>query len=111
MSAKETSATARPPVRIGPRLSRGTSGRRGAGSPCGNGPSTETPARAARSNAATTTVAAATAISMPGIRGHRFSTRISASALPPIARAVTLVLPVHTLLDDPHTSGAAVHPP
>jgi hypothetical protein len=33
---------------------------------------------------------------MPGTRGHRFSTRISASAAPPSASAVTLVLPAHT---------------
>ena len=42
-------------------------------------------------------VAAAAAISMPGKRGHRFSTRISTSALPPIASAATLVFPSHTL--------------
>ena len=81
---------------MGTRLSRGASGMRGAGSPCGNGPRTETPARAARSSTATAMVAAATAISMPGRRGHRFSTRISTRALPPIASTVTLVLPSHT---------------
>ena len=39
--------------------------------PCGSGPTTETPATAARSNTPTTIVAPTTAINTPGILGHR----------------------------------------
>ena len=79
------------------------SGRLGAGNPCGKGPSTDIPDRAARSNTATTTVAAVTAIKMPGTRGQRFSTRISASVPAPIASATTFVAPAKTFSTIPHT--------
>jgi hypothetical protein len=77
---------------IDPSVSTGMDGRRGTGNPCGNGPSTDIPVRAARSKTATMMVAAVTAMRMPGTRGHRFSTRISASAPPPIASATMFVL-------------------
>ena len=60
------------------------------------------PARVARSNTATATVAAITAIRMPGTRGRRFSTRISASVLAPIASATRFVLPAITFSTIPH---------
>ena len=72
MSANETSATARPPIStdvdvVGADRAAATS----AGNPCGSAPSTDTPARAARSNAATASVAPTTAIRMAGTRGQR----------------------------------------
>ena len=83
-------------MRTGTRLSRWPIGNLGVGSPCGNEPSTEIPDRVARSNIATATVAAVTAIRMPGTRGRRFRTRITASVLTPTARATRFVLPAIT---------------
>ncbi len=60
------------------------------------------PERVARSNTATATVAAVTAIKMPGTRGRRFRTRISASALAPIASATRFVLPAVTFSTIPN---------
>jgi hypothetical protein len=54
------------------------------------------PARFERSNAQATIVAPATAISSPGTRGQRLSSRIAASATPPIANAIKFVRPSAT---------------
>ena len=94
-------------MRIGTRSSTWTRGRRGEGNPCGRGPSTDTPARVARSKAATTTVAATTAIRMPGMRGQRFSSSMRASVLAPIASATTFVFACEHLARGFPTLGAA----
>jgi hypothetical protein len=54
------------------------------------------PDRVARSNTATATVAAVTAIRMPGTRGRRFRTRIRTRVLTPTASATRFVLPAIT---------------
>ena len=59
-----------------------------AGRPCGSEPSTDTPARAARSIAPTTIVAPITAIRMPGTRLLPFSSRITARVPAPTRNAV-----------------------
>ena len=59
-------------------------------------------ARLARSKAATTLVAATTAIKMPGTRGQRFSNSMRASVLAPIASAMWFVFPRSTLPKIPH---------
>ena len=61
------------------------------------------PYRAARSKTATATVAAVTAISMPGTRGRRFRTRIRARVLAPTASATRFVLPAATFSTIPDT--------
>ena len=48
-------------------------------------------------------MAATTAISMPGTRGQRFRSRISASVPAPIASATTFVLPATTFSTIPDT--------
>ena len=66
MSAKDTMATAQPPISTGTMSAAVIQGITNWGRPCGNGPSTDTPARAARSRPPTTTVAPTTAIEDPG---------------------------------------------
>ena len=73
--------------------SRPINGTAGVGRPCGNGPSTDTPAAPYAPETATTTVAATTATRMPGTRGKRLSSKITASVPPPIANVMTCVLP------------------
>jgi hypothetical protein len=96
VSANATSATAAPPVSTGTRSSKRSSGKVNRGKPCGKVPRTASPERAPRSSAATISVAATTAIRMPGTRGRRLSTRINASAPPPIASATRFVPPANT---------------
>ncbi len=55
-----------PPVTTGTRSSKPMCGRTSVGSPCGSAPSTATPACASTRETATNTVAATTAIRMPG---------------------------------------------
>ncbi len=74
----------------------------GKGNPRGRRPSTDTPARAARSKAATMTVATTTAIKIPGTRGWRLRNSMRASVAAPIMSAVTFVLPASTFAMIPH---------
>ena len=60
------------------------------------------PDRVARSKTATATVAAVTAIKMPGTRGRRFRTRIRARVLAPTASATRFVLPAITFSTIPN---------
>ncbi len=61
-------ATANPPIRTGTKSDALIHGTSKAGSPCGNGPSTDNPAVSARSKQPTMIVATTTAMRMPGIR-------------------------------------------
>src|SRR4029453_10561360 len=92
-----------PPMRIDTQSSTWTKGGVGEGNPRGRGPSTDTPARVARSKVATATVAATTAIRIPGRRGLPFSNSIRTSVLAPIASAAMFVFPLRTLSTIPHT--------
>jgi hypothetical protein len=60
------------------------------------------PKRVARSKIATATVAAATAIRMPGTRGRRFRTRINVSVPAPTANAPRFVRPAIICSTMPH---------
>ena len=98
VSANDTSATASPPISTDVTSSTPMSGNDGTGNPWGSGPSTDKPARAARSNPSTASVAATTAIRMAGMRGRRCRSRIEASVLAPTRNAATLVFPSSTPL-------------
>ena len=68
--------------------------------PAADGPSTDTPDRSRDRRRRPATVAATTAIRMPGTRGQRFRTRISASVPAPIASADDVRASREHLLDD-----------
>src|SRR6516162_2476229 len=102
VSANETRATATPPEMIDTKSLTWTKGRCGEGNPGGRGPRTDTPARVARSSAATITVAPTTATRMPGKRGQRLRSSMRASVLAPIESVTRFVPPAYTLLTIPH---------
>ena len=93
MSANEISATAHPPINAGTMSARVIQGMAKPGKPCESEPRTDTPARVARSRTPTATVAPTTAIRMPGSRGHRLCSRITASVSPPTMKVVQLICP------------------
>ena len=92
VSAKDTIATANPPIRTGTISAGVIQGMAKAGRPCGSEPRTDTP-RSSRPSVATRTVAPITAISTPGKRLLRLSSRMSARVPPPTSSVVGLVLP------------------
>ena len=96
VSAKATSATASEPPSTGSRSAQVIHGSDADGNPCGSVPSTLTPCCRCRSKSATALVAAMMAISMPGTRGQRFSSRISASEPAPTPKAAPLKRPLHS---------------
>ncbi|MNP51253.1 hypothetical protein D3C76_1455580 [compost metagenome] len=111
VSAKETRATAQPPISTGTISALVIQGMANAGRPCGSVPSTLTPARAARSSTPTATVAPTTAIRIPGMRLCPLSSRITARVAAPTMNAVQLVLPsisavamAHRFLSGPSVS-------
>jgi len=97
VSAKATNVIARAPAASVGRSAEETLGNWKEGKPCGSGPTTDTPAAAARSNTLTTSVAATTATSTPGMRGHRrLKRRTIARHVTPMAQLVQLVSPCAT---------------
>ena len=94
VSAKETSATAPPPTSTGRMSVELIQGMAKAGRPFGRGPSTETPARVARSSVATAIVATMTAIKTAGRRLLFLRRRIIAKVEEPTAKAVQFAFPL-----------------
>ena len=104
MSANDTRATAQPPITTAPMSARPIQGTANDGNPWGSGPSTFTPALRPRSSMPTATVAATTAIRMPGMRLKRLSGRITASVPAPTTNAVQLASPPQHRAGDPPES-------
>jgi hypothetical protein len=103
VSANDTTATAKPPINTDETSLQAISGSENAGKPCGSAPRTETPARASRSKAPTTSVAATTAIRIAGMRGRRCSSRMASKVPAPMANATVWTLPARTPFAVAHT--------
>ena len=97
VSAIDTTAIASPPAAIAARSSSETAGTPNVGRPCGNGPTTGTPADAASPRNPTSAVPPTAAISTPGIAGsQRRHTAMIANAPRPTASAAGTVSPSAT---------------